>query len=70
MNRHLPLVTSSMERLTHLIEKAEPILQVRTSSRSLITSGTRLYRLNLPIPYRTVRPTPTQEKTNGRTQNG
>jgi hypothetical protein len=24
----LPLVTSSMERLTHLIEKAEPILQV------------------------------------------
>ncbi len=23
----LPLVTSSMERLTHLIEKAEPILQ-------------------------------------------
>ena len=23
----LPLVTSSMERLTHLIEKAEPVLQ-------------------------------------------
>jgi hypothetical protein len=23
----LPLMTSSMERLTHLIEKAEPILQ-------------------------------------------
>jgi predicted PurR-regulated permease PerM len=33
----LPLVSSSMERLTHLIERAEPILQVGLSTAALST---------------------------------
>jgi putative permease len=52
-----PLVTSSMERLTHLIEKAEPILQAGLPAEPS--------ELLLPIA-----PQSEQEKYNGRTQNG
>jgi hypothetical protein len=54
---HLPLVTSSMERLTHLMVKAEPILQGALQAES----SERLLH---------IAPQPEQEETNGRTQNG
>lgn len=58
------LVTSSMERLTHLIEKAEPILQVEDP----------LQRAALPAepsePLLHIAPQPEQEEYNDRTQNG
>jgi putative permease len=58
MNEPPPLlVTSSMERLTHLIEKAEPILQAGLPAEPS--------ELLLPIA-----PQPEQEEYNGRTQNG
>jgi len=53
----LPLVTSSMERLTHLIEKAEPILQAALPAEP---SELLLH----------IAPQPEQEEYNGRTQNG
>jgi putative permease len=52
------LVTSSMERLTHLIEKAEPILQT-----ALLP--TELSELSLPMASQ-----PEQEVVDGRAQNG
>jgi hypothetical protein len=36
MDEPPPLVTSSMERLTNLIEKAEPILKAATEQSSLL----------------------------------
>ena len=54
---HLPVVTSSMERLTHLMVKAEPILQGALPAES----SERLLH---------IAPQPEQEETNGRTQNG
>ena len=39
MNRRLPLVTSSMERLTRLIEKAEPILQAALPADEFSAKG-------------------------------
>jgi hypothetical protein len=53
----LPLVTSSMERLTHLIVKAEPILQT-----ALLVEPSELLLH--------IAPQPEQEEYNGRTQNG
>jgi len=53
----LPLLTSSMERLTRLIVKAEPILQAALAAEPS--------ELLLPIA-----PQPKQEEYNGRTQNG
>jgi hypothetical protein len=53
----VPLLTSSMERLTRLIEKAEPILQAGLPAEP---SG-----LLLPIA-----PEPQQETHNDRTQTG
>jgi predicted PurR-regulated permease PerM len=52
-----PLVTSSMERLTHLIVKAEPILQAALPAEP---SELLLH----------IAPQPEQEEYNGRTQNG
>jgi putative permease len=52
----LPLLTSSMQRLTHLIVKAEPILEAALP----VEPAERL----LPIA-----PRPEQEASNGRTQN-
>jgi putative permease len=54
---HVPLVTSSMERLTHLMVKAEPILQGALPAEP----SERLLH---------IAPRPEQEETNGRTQNG
>jgi hypothetical protein len=53
----LPLVTSSMERLTHLIENAEPILQA--------TLPAEPSELLLSIT-----PQPEQKENNGSAQNG
>ena len=68
----LPLVTSSMERLTHLIEKAEPILQAGLPAAAC--------RLNLPShpthpslsPLKASRLNPQnpEETDDDRTQNG
>jgi len=54
---HLPLITSSMERLSHLMVKAEPILQAALSAEP-------------SEPFLHIAPQPEQEETNGRTQNG
>jgi hypothetical protein len=53
----LPLVTSSMERLTHLIEKAEPLLQAALPAEPS--------ELSYPITSQRK-----HEEYNGRTQNG
>ena len=65
----LPLVTSSMERLTHLIEKAEPILQVGLPQlhfgrtfRATPTFSCRMMRTTGPQNH--------EETDNDRTQNG
>jgi hypothetical protein len=54
---HLPLITSSMERLSHLMVKSEPILQAALSAEP-------------SEPFLHIAPQPEQEETNGRTQNG
>jgi hypothetical protein len=57
MDEPLPLVTSSMERLTSLMEKANPILQVALAVEPPESS--------LPIASQ-----PGQEENSGSTQTG
>jgi hypothetical protein len=52
----LPLLTSSMERLTRLIVKAEPILQAALPAEA-------------SEPLSPIAPQPEQEQNNGRTPN-
>ena len=47
MNR-LPLVASSMERLTDLIEKAEPILQAGLEAAALLAEPSEPFRSPQP----------------------
>ncbi|HJW90226.1 MAG TPA: AI-2E family transporter [Anaerolineales bacterium] len=58
---HLPLVTSSMERLTLLIEKAEPILQAGLTAALPAEPSKLLLH---------IAPQPEQDEYNGRTQKG
>ncbi len=52
----LPLVTSSMERLTHLLEKAEPILQTSQSAESSESFPMPKPFTAKPEPPETIRP--------------
>jgi predicted PurR-regulated permease PerM len=45
----MPLVTSSMERLTHLIEKAEPILQAGLPAAALAAEPSEPLQLSQPV---------------------
>ncbi len=62
-----PLVTSSMERLTHLIEKAEPILQAGLPAAGLPAATPLVEASGLLLP---ITPLPGQEERFGRTQDG
>jgi putative permease len=67
-----PLVTSSMERLTHLIEKAEPILQAGLLATALPAEPSEPLPLPLPITAEGGHLVPRNPKETGddRTQNG
>ena len=68
---HLPLMTSSMERLTRLMVKAEPILQVENPLHSVSSLRERAARPAEPSERLLhIAPQAEQEETNGRTQNG
>ena len=68
---HLPLVTSSMERLTQLMVKAEPLLQVEDPLHAVSSLRERAARpAESSERLLHIAPQAEQEETNGRTQNG